>query len=274
MIDTVHHAEIFVGYRLPRVAVGSFPNPPDLTAGRVQRIDIADILAIEGGARGSGLAAVFHEIEENYHAHSLPVVPHTSRLDESHREGIVVGGAVASQLVNLTGSRVAQIDVPISNGRRRILDFQSYYLVFDVTETGADRSVSNARRVGRVTVSSGTIDSFLSNSAVVPPTGTAAVGQVITDLAANPTATVRIEGFTDGVNTSAFNVPLSLHRAERARDIVNIRRRITGERERERERKRFHIVDRGATGFVAPNDTEANRALNRRVVITVYRPAL
>jgi flagellar motor protein MotB len=37
-------------------------------------------------------------------------------------------------------------------------------------------------------------------------------------------------------------------------------------------RGRVHIEGRGATNFVAANDTPANRALNRRVVITVRRP--
>ena len=149
----------------------------------------------------------------------------------------------------------------------RILDFKHYYLVFDVTQTGEDFSVSNARRVGRVNVSSRTIDSFATGFAVVPAGGAATVVQVVADLAANPTATVRIEGFTDDVSIPAVNDPLSRLRAERARNVI-IRRGATGGRER------FHIVGRGETGFVAPNDTEANRARNRRVVITVERPDL
>jgi flagellar motor protein MotB len=35
---------------------------------------------------------------------------------------------------------------------------------------------------------------------------------------------------------------------------------------------RMHALGRATEAFVAPNDTDANRALNRRVVIIVDRP--
>jgi outer membrane protein OmpA-like peptidoglycan-associated protein len=265
MDDAVQDAEVHMGRGQAGVAVGAFPAPPDLTGGRVQQIDIDDVLQIEAGARGSGLAKIAHEIQENYHAHSFPVVAGTSRYPPSHREALASESAVAQELVG-PGNRVASVTVPIgSNISTRVQDFENYFLVFDLTQVGTDFSVSNARQAPRVNVATYTIDGFVTGSDAVPAAGAATIATVVADLAANPTATVRIEGFTDDVGVPAGNDPLSLRRAENARDDIIMAGATGGP-------VRFHVVGRGEAAFVAPNNTAANRSLNRRVVIRIDRP--
>ncbi|HSL70529.1 MAG TPA: DUF4157 domain-containing protein, partial [Longimicrobiales bacterium] len=64
--DPAQDSELAVSEHPARVMLGAFPVPQDLTAGAVQRIDIADIRTLEAGAPGHGIAVLVHEIEENY----------------------------------------------------------------------------------------------------------------------------------------------------------------------------------------------------------------
>jgi outer membrane protein OmpA-like peptidoglycan-associated protein len=120
--------------------------------------------------------------------------------------------------------------------------------------------VSFAPKVNVVTL---TVDNFASNSDVVPPAGAAMMGVVAALIAVTPLATVRIEGFTDNRGTVADNLDLGGRRAENATADLAALGVAPG---------RIQLEPRGETAFVAPNTTEANRALNRRVVFTVTRP--
>jgi outer membrane protein OmpA-like peptidoglycan-associated protein len=271
--DPVQDAEVHVGRGQHSVTLGAFPLPKDFTGDRVQEIDIGDVLAIEAGAPGSGVAKLAHEIVENYHAHGLPSVPGTSRFEESHEEGVAVENRVAEELVG-PGERVAEVTVPGSTADStevvtRVQDFEEYYLLYDVTKDmkTLDFSISNARRAPRANVSTRTIDGFAFALDVVPDAGRPTIDTVAAELAANPTATVRIEGFTDSVGAPAENVELGRRRAEKACEAI----KAAGV---ELKAGRFHLVGRGAIDFVADNDSPTDRALNRRVVITVDRPDL
>ncbi|RMF15911.1 MAG: hypothetical protein D6761_07070, partial [Candidatus Dadabacteria bacterium] len=77
-----------------------------------------------------------------------------------------------------------------------------------------------------------------------------------------PDARVLIEGFTDNTGSPEVNRRLSERRAEMAREYLVIVEGIDPER--------VDIAGRGATRFIAPNDTEEGRAMNRRVEISVF----
>lgn len=79
----------------------------------------------------------------------------------------------------------------------------------------------------------------------------------------NPNALVTIIGHTDNTGTDAINDPLSLARAEHARDYL-IDRGITY--------GRFKVAGRGSHEPLVDNSTAANRAKNRRVEIYVADP--
>jgi outer membrane protein OmpA-like peptidoglycan-associated protein len=270
--DPVQDAEVHFGEHQPRVAVGMFPEPPDMTGATEQRIDLDDIENIEAGAPGNGIAKFAHEIRENYVAHGALAAAGVNQFPAAHEAGVAAESRVAGELVG-PGDRVADrdaIDPADANKRTRVQDFQFYYLVFDLTRTPAtnDFAVSNARQAAKTQVSQRTVDSFANNSDAFPGGGAASAGAVAADLAvaAHPQATVLIEGFTDSTGNAGINDPLSRRRAESARAAIIAAGAPVGPGS-------FEVRGRGANNFVAGNATAADRARNRRVVITVTEPA-
>jgi outer membrane protein OmpA-like peptidoglycan-associated protein len=79
-------------------------------------------------------------------------------------------------------------------------------------------------------------------------------------LVENPYTTVTIIGHTDSTGSDAINNPLSINRAAHARDYL-VSRGVAS--------NRFTVDGRGAREPITSNDTEANRARNRRVEIFV-----
>lgn len=270
--DPVQDAEAHFGERQPGVAVGAFPNPNDMTGPTEQRIDLDDIENIEAGAPGNGVAKFAHEIQENYVAHGQLPVAGSNQFPAAHQAGVAAESAVASELVG-PGDRVADrdaVDPADANRRTRVQDFQTYYLVFDLTRDPAtnDFTVSNARQPAKAQVSQHTVDTFGSNSDAFPPGGAAAAAAVAADLAvaAHPQATVLIDGFTDSKGNPGINDPLSLRRAEAARAAIIAAGAPVGP-------GAFEVRGRGASNPVAGNATEVDKARNRRVIITVTEPA-
>ncbi|GAA4721819.1 OmpA family protein [Phytohabitans rumicis] len=96
-------------------------------------------------------------------------------------------------------------------------DFETYYLVFDRDRpTPTDSVLSNARQAAKVLVSEHTVDQFVTGSDVVPAGGAAAIAAAAASVAATPSATVLIQGFTDDTGTPADNLDLGRRRAGNA----------------------------------------------------------
>lgn len=77
-----------------------------------------------------------------------------------------------------------------------------------------------------------------------------------------PSSRVLIEGFTDDTGPRRLNIELSLRRAETAKRYLEL---IEGV-----EPQRIQTRGVGPERFIAPNDSDENRALNRRVEISVF----
>ena len=290
--DPNQHAEIALNQAQPGVLLGAFPQPPDLTATRVQRVDIDDLLALEAGAPGNGVALAMHEIEENYQAHGVPAVPGNNRFPNAHQAAIdLAESPVAAELVG-PGRRIAEIAVagtivpsfvlnimgrnvnvpgfvnPVAGTAAIFLDFENYYLGFTMrtnTATGS-ADIINAQRFPVNVVSRRVIDSFPSGNTAVPGAGAAIIAAAVADVAANPTSTVRVRGFSDNVGSAAGNLTISGRRAN------NVAAALTAAGVAPIQR--IHSEGLGETSFVAPNLTAADRARNRRVEITVTTPQL
>jgi outer membrane protein OmpA-like peptidoglycan-associated protein len=84
------------------------------------------------------------------------------------------------------------------------------------------------------------------------------VYSLVTFMQEDSERTAIIEGYTDNVGSDAFNVDLSLRRAEAVRGFL-IKNGVSGERVTAR--------GYGEASPVASNDTEAGRQQNRRVEI-------
>jgi len=86
--------------------------------------------------------------------------------------------------------------------------------------------------------------------------------EVVVVFEKNPGLRVRIEGYTDNIGTAAYNLKLSLKRANSVMEYL-VRKGIA--------KDRLSIEGFGATRPIAANSTEQGRALNRRVELTPIR---
>jgi outer membrane protein OmpA-like peptidoglycan-associated protein len=90
------------------------------------------------------------------------------------------------------------------------------------------------------------------------------LNQFATTLNANPVTSVSIIGHTDSTGSDAINNPLSLDRANSARDYLIARGVAVN---------RFSTEGRGSREPVADNNTVDGRAKNRRIEVYVAEPA-
>ncbi len=86
--------------------------------------------------------------------------------------------------------------------------------------------------------------------------------RIVDDMKGNPNLVLEIQGHTDNVGSNETNLKLSQDRAESVRKYL-VSKKI--------QSARVTSVGFGETKPIAPNDTEENRALNRRVQIVIVR---
>ncbi|HQN65715.1 MAG TPA: OmpA family protein [Methylophilus sp.] len=106
--------------------------------------------------------------------------------------------------------------------------------------------------------------SFAVGKADIAPNFRSVLDKFAQGLVENPATTVMIVGHTDSTGSDAINNPLSLQRASNVRDYLSSRGVALS---------RVQIDGRGSREPVVSNDTEANRAKNRRVEIFVAESA-
>jgi outer membrane protein OmpA-like peptidoglycan-associated protein len=100
--------------------------------------------------------------------------------------------------------------------------------------------------------------SFDTGRADIKPNLRPILDQFASGLSAQPNTEVRIVGHTDNTGSDAVNDPLSVQRAQSAKQYLAVRGV---------DPNRIVIAGRGAREPVADNRTEAGRARNRRVEI-------
>jgi outer membrane protein OmpA-like peptidoglycan-associated protein len=269
------HAELHIGTNQPRVAVGAFPG----AGSTIQTIDIDDIRNLNVSLAGQGTAKAFHEMMENFNAHGAAGfaafgTSHAVGLEaESNvleNQGIVgrrLGGGIAPTVIP---APAGQPTGPNITYQRQLQAFTHYFLEIiqrittgSPTGPGADFEVVSARRIPKIQVSQSSVDQFVSGSAAVPAAGNATLAAILVTLNATAGSTVLIEGFADNRGSAQANRTASRNRAASAQAFF-LANGIAADR--------IAIVGRGETNFVATNNTQAGRAQNRRIVMTVHRP--
>jgi outer membrane protein OmpA-like peptidoglycan-associated protein len=245
------------------VLVGAFPYGTDFT----QTIDLDDLQNVEAGAPGRGVAFLAHEIMENYVAHTLPAGG--ASLGAAHNVGNIAEENVSQDLFAPGDELLEYIAPNPPHGASFIEDYEDYFVVMDYesvkppagTSAPPDAIVTGARQVTPNVIATFTIDNFATGSDIVPGGGVASLTTAAGLLAADPTAALHIEGFTDDVGAPVNNLDLAQRRADHGKTIIGaaLARRVAA-------------VGRGETSFVAPNTSEPNRARNRRIVLTVLAP--
>lgn len=115
----------------------------------------------------------------------------------------------------------------------------------------------------RLTLASEVLFDF--NKSVIKPAGVQALAPVVQAMRDQPTLRAELVGHTDSVGSDQYNQRLSLRRAEAVRNHL-VSQGINP--------ARITVDGRGESQPEVPNDTEANRAKNRRVEITLRPQAV
>ncbi len=101
---------------------------------------------------------------------------------------------------------------------------------------------------------------FDVNASDLTPEGSSRLGGFLTLAARDKKRHLLVEGFTDSDGDAGFNQQLSEARAQ------SVAQWLIGQGI---DPARISAIGHGADQAVAPNDTPANKALNRRVVVTL-----
>lgn len=103
---------------------------------------------------------------------------------------------------------------------------------------------------------------FANGKAVLAPEARTELDELISQLAANPqNYFIEIEGHTDSRGSAEMNERLGLQRAEAVKRYLYEQHNIP--------LHKINVISLGETKPAAPNNSRANRATNRRVVIKV-----
>ena len=121
----------------------------------------------------------------------------------------------------------------------------------------------NCGKVVKVTTLRGVQFDF--NKSTIKPDGEKILAEDVTMLKNDKSLVVSVEGHCDIVGSDDYNQKLSEKRAQSVADFLE---------KQGVEKSRLKIVGFGRKKPVVPNDTDANRALNRRVeMIIIQGPA-
>lgn len=156
--------------------------------------------------------------------------------------GAVLGGAAGAVIGNIWSSRMEQ--------QKRTMQQATEGTGVQVTQTADDR----------LKLQIPTDISFDTNRYNIKPNFRPILDKFAETLVENPYSKVTIIGYTDNTGSDAINNPLSVNRAAHTRDYL-IAHGVAS--------NRISIDGRGSHEPIASNDTEANRAKNRRVEIFV-----
>ncbi|GHU96771.1 hypothetical protein FACS1894156_8130 [Bacteroidia bacterium] len=115
-------------------------------------------------------------------------------------------------------------------------------------------AANNAPRVSKQTLLYPLGGTLLSASSIQ------VLQKVVASVSKNPGATLFISGYADNSGNSAFNMKVSQQRAKEVAAYLQ-RKGVA--------KDKIIVRSYGSSNFVAPNDTEANAAKNRRVVVEI-----
>jgi outer membrane protein OmpA-like peptidoglycan-associated protein len=175
--------------------------------------------------------------------------------------GAGAGAAIGGVIGNQTGStaRGAIIGAVVGGAAGAIIGHQ-----MDQQAKEIDQSIPGAKveRVGEgieVTFESGLLFDF--DSDVIKPTAASNLQELARSLNKFGNSNILIVGHTDSQGDDAYNMGLSLRRANSASSYLQSQGVPAS---------RISTSGRGETEPVASNDTEAGKAQNRRVEVAIY----
>ncbi|MFL9924161.1 OmpA family protein [Herbaspirillum lusitanum] len=159
--------------------------------------------------------------------------------------GAAIGGAIGAVVGNVWSTRM--------ENQKRAMEQATQGTGVQVTQTQDNRL--------KLEIPSDI--SFDTGRADIKPNFRPVLDRFASTLLENPATVVTIIGHTDNTGSDAINNPLSVERATRARDYLSARGVAAN---------RFTTEGRGSHEPLVVNNSDANRAKNRRVEIFVAEP--
>ena len=132
----------------------------------------------------------------------------------------------------------------------------------DAVNTRADAIERASKRIVYEVVLSEDKGDFKFGQAAVPEAAVGEIDQLVQQLKSNPNgAFIEIEGHTDNTGSKDINYKLGLERADAVKRYIYETHQVP--------LHRINVISYGEEKPIAPNNTRAGRAQNRRVVIKV-----
>ena len=132
----------------------------------------------------------------------------------------------------------------------------------DAVNTRTDSIERASKRLVYEVVLSEDKGDFKFGQAAVPEAAVSEIDQLVQQLKANPNgAFIEIEGHTDNTGTKDINYKLGMERADAVKRYIYETHQVP--------LHRINVISYGEEKPIAPNNTRAGRAQNRRVVIKV-----
>ena len=101
---------------------------------------------------------------------------------------------------------------------------------------------------------------FDSDELVLNSKFKALIAHLANELRKNPTKTLQMDSFTDGIGSKAYSIDIALRRAQKIKDEL-VARGV--------DEDRIKINPKGAVDFVGSNDTDEGREKNNRIIIKI-----
>ena len=132
----------------------------------------------------------------------------------------------------------------------------------DAVNTRADAIERASKRLVYEVVLSEDKGDFKFGQAALPEASVSEIDQLVQQLKANPNgAFIEIEGHTDNTGSKDINYKLGMERADAVKRYIYETHQVP--------LHRINVISYGEEKPIAPNNTRAGRAQNRRVVIKV-----
>jgi outer membrane protein OmpA-like peptidoglycan-associated protein len=153
----------------------------------------------------------------------------------------------------VTPAPVLDVVAPVSGIIAPVLDIQ-----FADSDLRREARVEKRPKSVKVTLDSTVL--FAKDSARIRPGAAKRLHEVAADLKAEGPGAIRIVGYTDDLGTAAHGLALSRRRARAVADVLRRDLPAAG--------YAYTVVGKGEADPAVPNKSEANRRINRRVVVT------
>lgn len=176
--------------------------------------------------------------------------------------GALLGAAAGAAVDKNKRQRGALIGAAVGGGVGLYMENQQRRLREQLQGTGV--SVEQNQQTGAIDlVMPGNI-TFATNSDVIAPAFQGTLGQLAQTLSQYDRTSIMVRGYTDNTGSVSYNQNLSQMRANSVANYL-IRSGVNP--------ARIQAVGYGMSNPVASNSTEAGRAQNRRVELTINPPA-